>query len=306
MTESALGRGLETLLPRPVISAEMRDERVRLLRLAQVAPDPRQPRRRFPEGPLEELAQSIGEHGVLQPILVRPDGDAGSGDRFIIVAGERRWRAAQRARLETIPAVIVDSAARPLSLSLSLIENLQREDLNPIEAALGFQQLVEQGLSHNQIARQVGKSRTAVANALRLLQLSEDGRSLLERGAISEGQARAVLAAPAEHRDELARRAAADSLTVRQLEAAARELAEPKPAKRRAPERSKPADPELASLAEAAQSALQTRVAIRPKRGGGGQMVIDWQSAEQLRHLIGQMQPAATSPDDAVPERITI
>ena len=304
MTESALGRGLETLLPRPVISAEMRDERVRLLRLAQVAPDPRQPRRRFPEGPLEELAQSIGEHGVLQPILVRPDRDAGSADRFIIVAGERRWRAAQRARLETIPAVIVDSAARPLTLSL--IENLQREDLNPIEAALGFQQLVKQGLSHNQIARQVGKSRTAVANALRLLQLSEDGRALLERGAISEGQARAVLAAPAEHRDELAHRAAADSLTVRQLEAAARELAEPKPAKRRAPERSKPADPELASLAEAAQSALQTRVAIRPKRGGGGQLVIDWQSAEQLRHLIGQMQPAATSPDDAVPERITI
>ncbi len=304
MTESSLGRGLESLLPRPVISAEMRDETVRLLRLAQVAPDPRQPRRRFPEGPLEELAQSIGEHGVLQPILVRPDEDAGSADRFIIVAGERRWRAAQRAGLETIPAVIVDSAARPLTLSL--IENLQREDLNPIEAALGFQQLVEQGLSHNQIARQVGKSRTAVANALRLLQLSEEGRSLLERGAISEGQARAVLAAPAEHRDELARRASADSLTVRQLEAAARELAEPKPAKRRAPERSKPADPELAALVEAAQGALQTRVAIRPKRGGGGQLVIDWQSAEQLRHLIDQMQPAATSPDDAVPERITI
>ena len=304
MTESSLGRGLESLLPRPVISAEMRDETVRLLRLAQVAPDPRQPRRRFPEGPLEELAQSIGEHGVLQPILVRPDADAGSADRFIIVAGERRWRAAQRAGLETIPAVIVDSAARPLTLSL--IENLQREDLNPIEAALGFQQLVEQGLSHNQIARQVGKSRTAVANALRLLQLSEEGRSLLERGAISEGQARAVLAAPAEHRDELARRAAADSLTVRQLEAAARELAEPKPAKRRAPERSKPADPELAALVEAAQGALQTRVAIRPKRGGGGQLVIDWQSAEQLRHLIGQMQPAATPPDDAVLERITI
>lgn len=304
MTESALGRGLESLLPRPVISAEMRDETVRLLRLAQVAPDPLQPRRRFPEGPLEELAQSIGEHGVLQPILVRPDADAGSADRFIIVAGERRWRAAQRAGLETIPAVIVDSAARPLTLSL--IENLQREDLNPIEAALGFQQLVEQGLSHNQIARQVGKSRTAVANALRLLQLSEEGRSLLERGAISEGQARAVLAAPAEHRDELARRAAADSLTVRQLEAAARELAEPKPAKRRAPERSKPADPELAALVEAAQGALQTRVAIRPKRGGGGQLVIDWQSAEQLRHLIGQMQPAATPPDDAVLERITI
>ena len=304
MTESALGRGLETLLPRPVISAEMRDETVRLLRLAQVAPDPRQPRRRFPEGPLEELAQSIGEHGVLQPILVRPDADAGSADRFIIVAGERRWRAAQRAGLETIPAVIVDSAARPLTLSL--IENLQREDLNPIETALGFQQLVEQGLSHNQIARQVGKSRTAVANALRLLQLSEEGRSLLERGAISEGQARAVLAAPAEHRDELVRRAAADSLTVRQLEAAARELAEPKPAKRRAPERSKPDDPELAALVEAAQGALQTRVAIRPKRGGGGQLVIDWQSAEQLRHLIGQMQPAATPPDDAVLERITI
>ncbi len=304
MTESALGRGLESLLPRPVISAEMRDETVRLLRLAQVAPDPRQPRRRFPEGPLEELAQSIGEHGVLQPILVRPDADAGSADRFIIVAGERRWRAAQRAGLETIPAVIVDSAARPLTLSL--IENLQREDLNPIETALGFQQLVEQGLSHNQIARQVGKSRTAVANALRLLQLSEEGRSLLERGAISEGQARAVLAAPAEHRDELVRRAAADSLTVRQLEAAARELAEPKPAKRRAPERSKPADPELAALVETAQGALQTRVAIRPKRGGGGQLVIDWQSAEQLRHLIGQMQPVATVPDDAVPERITI
>lgn len=304
MTEPALGRGLETLLPRSAISAEMRDEAVHLLRLAQISPDPRQPRRRFSEGPLEELAQSISEHGVLQPILVRPDGDADSADRFIIVAGERRWRAAQRASLETIPAVIVDSAARPLTLAL--IENLQREDLNPIEAALGFQQLVEQGLSHNQIARQVGKSRTAVANALRLLQLPEDGRALLELGAISEGQARAVLAAPAEHRDELARRAAADSLTVRQLEAAARELAEPKPAKRRPPERSKPADPELAALAEAAQGALQTRVAIRPKRGGGGQLVIDWQSAEQLRHLIGQMQPAAPPSDDGAPERIAI
>ena len=294
MTESGLGRGLDSLLPR----AEIREEVQRSIRVDELRPDPQQPRRRFAEEPMEELAASVREHGVLQPILVRRADDGA----YTIVAGERRWRAAQQAGLETVPVVVVPgTAASPLTLAL--IENLQREDLNPIEAALGFQRLVEQGYTHGKIGQQLGKSRAAVANALRLLQLPAAAQTLVQLGSLSEGQARAVLAAPPEHQEELAERAAAEVLTVREVEAEARDLSKPprEPAQRKA---AKPA-PELETLAQAAERALQTRVEIRSKRGGGGQLIVDWQDIDQLRAWITQLDDNAEDGGEA-PERITV
>ena len=296
MTETVLGRGLDALLPR----TEMREEVQRSFRVDDLRPDPEQPRRRFAEEPMEELTASVSEHGVLQPILVRRADDGG----YVIVAGERRWRAAQQAGLETVPAVVVaGTAASPLTLAL--IENLQREDLNPIEAALGFQRLTEQGYTHAEIGQRLGKSRTAVANALRLLQLPDEARALVELGALSEGQARAVLGAPPALHDELARRAAAESLTVREVEAVVRALAKPtrEPAERKAAKLT----PELETLAQAAERALQTRVAIRSKRGGGGggQLIVDWQDIDQLRAWIAQLDGSQEAETEA-PDHITV
>lgn len=294
MTETGLGRGLDALLPR----AEMREEVLRSIRVDELRPDPEQPRRRFAEEPMEELTASVREHGVLQPILVRRADDGA----YMIVAGERRWRAAQQAGLETVPVVIVaGTAASPLTLAL--IENLQREDLNPVEAALGFQRLVEQGYTHGEIGQQLGKSRASVANALRLLQLPAAARALILQGALSEGQARAVLAAPPEYQEELAERAAAEALTVREVEAEARELSQPP----REPTQRKPARPapELETLAQAAERALQTRVSIRPRRGGGGQLIVDWQDIDQLRAWIAQLDGNAKDEPEA-PKSITV
>ena len=221
---SGLGRGLAALLdeasrPAPAKgeapAAEDRARGVREVEIGRIRPNPSQPRMHFDEDSLAELADSVRERGVLQPVLLRPD-----GDDFQLVAGERRWRAAQRARLHTIPAIIrdIDDSA---AAEIALIENVQREDLNAIEEAEGYKKLVERyGHTQDEVARLVHKSRSHIANLLRLLDLPSEVKKLLLQGDISMGHARAIATAP--DPEELAREIVEKGLSVRQAEALAK------------------------------------------------------------------------------------
>lgn len=229
--QRGLGRGLGALIDD--FSAPETQQEVTRLPLQNVEPNPNQPRRRFDEEELQALSDSIAEHGILQPLAVR----AMEGGFYQIIAGERRWRAARLAGLKEVPVVVVEADDRTV-MELALIENLQRQDLNPMEEAEGYRVLTEEyGLTQEQAAARVGKSRPAVANALRLLALPEDVRSLVEKGELSAGHARAVLSLPTPARQ----RAAAQKiltlrLSVRQAEAMCKRLAaeekKPEPAKR--------------------------------------------------------------------------
>ena len=218
---AGLGRGLSALIgeqaPRPDGEAVAEQRGVREVQVGRIRPNPNQPRTLFTEEAIAELAESIADRGVLQPILLRP-----SGDGYEIVAGERRWRAAQKARLHTIPAIVRefdDSAAA----EIALIENIQREDLNPLEEAEGYRQLVKRyGHGQDEVARLVHKSRSHVANLLRLLDLPEFVRQSLLQGDISMGHARAVAAA--EDPEALTREILAKGLSVRQAEALAKRV----------------------------------------------------------------------------------
>ena len=215
-----LGRGLDALL-----GGVRKDEQitsdsaeVRRIPVGAITPNPHQPRREFSEEGLNDLAASIQARGVLQPILVRPLG----GDRFELVAGERRLRASKKAGLTEIPSLIREMTDQE-SLAIALIENLQREDLNAVEEALGYQRLQQEfGLSQEELARQVGKSRSAVANSLRLLNLSEGIQADIQSGALTAGHGRAIMALREnEAQDQLHRRIMENGLTVRQAEAQA-------------------------------------------------------------------------------------
>ena len=219
---SGLGRGLQALLGEQAVPAASNVEAatarvggVREIEIGRIRPNPEQPRIQFKEEAIEELADSIAERGVLQPILLRPHGEG-----FEIVAGERRWRAAQRARLHTIPAIVreIDDT---MAAEIALIENIQREDLNAIEEAEGFRQLIQKhGHTQDNVAKLVHKSRSHVANLLRLLDLPDFVRQSLVRGDISMGHARAVATAP--DPEELTKEVIAKGLSVRQTEERAR------------------------------------------------------------------------------------
>ena len=218
-TELGLGRGLNALLGDPELPAQ--GEGSVTLPISQVEPGLNQPRKRFEKGALDDLAESIRIHGIIQPLTVRR---LASG-YYQIIAGERRWRAAKAAGLEEVPAVIIEADDRKV-MELGLIENLQREDLNPAEEARGYRTLMEEyGLTQEEVAQQMGKSRPAVANALRLLALPGEVMDLVEEGALSAGHARAILGAPtASLQKEAARRVIAQQLSVRQTEALVKAL----------------------------------------------------------------------------------
>ncbi len=208
-----LGRGLAALLgesPVPVSSAQ---EIVREIPITQITPNPFQPRRSFDAGTLDELKSSIFEYGVLVPVIVRPRGDG-----YELIAGERRWRACAALQRATIPAIVRASDDRQ-TLEFAIVENLQRENLNPLEEAAGFAHLIDEyGLTQDELARRLGKSRPAVANTLRLLGLDDSIKMLLVDGKLSAGHARALLAAPEVNRAALAQRVVDEGLTVRVLE----------------------------------------------------------------------------------------
>jgi ParB family chromosome partitioning protein len=214
-----MGRGLAALLTPSTTGGGAGDRDLRQLPVELISPNPRQPRQDFDEASLLELAGSLGERGLLQPVLVRPS----VGGTYELIAGERRWRAAQVAGLDTIPALVrVEDDAQ--SLELALIENMAREDLNPIEEARACALLVEElGLTREEIGRRVGRSRVAVSNLLRLLDLPDEALELLARGDLTEGHGRAILMAQGhDERRRLARAALAEGWNVRRTEAEAR------------------------------------------------------------------------------------
>jgi ParB family transcriptional regulator, chromosome partitioning protein len=270
-----LGRGLGALLPSTT------GEGVRKLPLAELAPNRFQPRAQFDERGLEQLTESIRARGVLQPIVVTPS----VAGIYTIIAGERRWRAAGRAGLATVPVVVREVENDRELLELALIENVQRSDLNPIEEAEAYQTLVTTfNLSHEEVAHRVGKSRSAITNALRLLRLPPRVHDLLRAGRLSPGQVRPLLALddPAEI-ERLAELAAQEGIAARSMEA----LGAAKKGGRR---RSRPEiDPNTAAAAERLTRKLQTRVEIE-RRGEGGIVRIHFHSEEELMRLFDDLQ----------------
>lgn len=218
---SGLGKGLGALIPTEAVVSEA-NARFQEVPISSIRPNPHQPRSRFDEESLSSLAASIKEIGILQPLLVRKIGN----DEYELIAGERRWRAARRAGLQRVP-VITESIDDATSLRHAIVENLHREDLNPLEEAAAYQQLIEEfGLTHEEVAHQVGKSRAAISNTLRLLQLPAGVQRALSDGNISAGHARALLGTPDRAlQEELARRVSIEGLSVRALEEIIREAA---------------------------------------------------------------------------------
>ena len=271
---SGLGRGLSALIDeavKPRGDAQAAMGGVREIEVGRIRANPAQPRKRFDESSLTELANSIAERGVLQPILLRE-----SGDGFEIVAGERRWRAAQRARLHRIPAIVRDLGDEAAA-EVALIENIQREDLNAIEEADGYRQLLERyGHTQEVVAKLVGKSRSHVTNLLRLLELPGAVREMLLRGDISMGHARAIANAP--DPESLAIQIIAEGLSVRQTEARARDSKPKKGGERKA---QRPVDADLAALERQLGDMLGLRVKVAHGRGGGT-VTLHYSSLDQL------------------------
>lgn len=279
-----LGRGLEALLGPISREQAQASGALRELPVGNIVPNPWQPRRHFDEAALGELAASIQASGLLQPIVVRP---VGSG--FELIAGERRWRAAQRLGWQTVPAVVreVDDQS---ALTLALIENLQRDDLSPIDTALGYQQLMgEFGIAQAEVARLVGRDRSTVANTLRLLKLPTKIQQQLQAGDLSEGHARALLALedPAEM-TRLAGQAIADGWSVRQTEAMVRGDAQDKPRgkmmKKSSPARATSAD--ARRIEDVLRQRLGTDVRVTAKRRGRGLLTISYYSNDDLARLL--------------------
>ncbi len=267
-----LGRGLDALIPRG------RDERAVLeIALDRIERNPNQPRTAFDDDQLGELAASIAVHGILQPIVARTLADG----TYQLIAGERRLRAARMAGLGTVPVVIRDANDDETSLELALIENIQREDLNAIETALAYRQLIDHfGLTHESVARQVGKSRVAVTNALRLLDLAAETRQAIVEGRISEGHGRALAAITIPELQRAALSVVLErALSVRQTEELVRRKRDEQPARER-----KSLSHDLQDVEAQLRGMLATRVGIvRTRRGG--RLVIDFYSDEELDRL---------------------
>jgi ParB family chromosome partitioning protein len=283
-----LGRGLDALIP------SAREERgVLELDLDRIERNPNQPRVAFDETGLGELAASIAVHGILQPVVVRPLADGG----YQLIAGERRLRAARLAGLGTIPAIVRESDDGETSLELALIENIQRENLNPIETAQAYRELIDRfGLTHEAVARQVGKSRVAVSNALRLLDLAPETRQAIVEGRISEGHGRALAAITiAELQRAVLAIVLERGLSVRQTEELVRRKRQERPARERPP-----LSHDLQDVEAQLRGILATRVGIvRTRRGG--RLVIDFYSDEELDRLYSIITRGAggSAADDA-------
>ncbi|WP_439816652.1 ParB/RepB/Spo0J family partition protein [Zavarzinia sp. CC-PAN008] len=291
----SLGRGLDFLLAEvgQAGSSDPGQAQVREVPIELVKPNPTQPRRRFDEAPLEDLVQSIRERGLLQPILVRPIRAEGAGQMYEIVAGERRWRAAQRVPLHTVP-VIVKALTDAETLEAALIENVQRENLNPIEEAAGYQRLIEAfGHSQEVLAKLIGKSRAHIANTLRLMALPLPVRSMVEDGRLTAGHGRALLAVADPER--LAARIVAENLSVRAVEqmAVSRETG-PKRSARSAATGSGERDADTAAIEGDLSAAVGLQVAINHKPGGAGHVAITYASLDELDlicRILGRGRP---------------
>lgn len=266
-----LGKGLEALIP----SLGLEESgAIKEVAVDEIIPNPYQPRRNLNQEELEELAQSIKEHGLIQPLIVKRDEESG---KYQLIAGERRWRAAKMAGLNTVPVIVKEVSPRQM-LELALVENLQRADLNPLEEAEAYRFLIEEfGLTQEEVAKRVGKSRAAVANTLRLLRLPSEAKKALIEGFISEGHARALLALPSpELQIKALEKIIKRGLNVRQTEELVKKLQEAKP------QFSKESAPEIRELEEKLMENLGTRVRLLKGRKGG-KLIIFFYSDEDLR-----------------------
>jgi ParB family chromosome partitioning protein len=290
-----MGRGLEAILSVST-SADTREE-LREVPVGSISPNPRQPRLRFDGDALNALAESLGERGVLQPVLVRPKPEG----TYELIAGERRWRAARIAGMKTIPALVRphDDAG---ALELALIENMAREDLNPVEEARACAALVEElGLTREQVGRRVGRGRVAVSNLMRLLDLPDEALELLEGGRLSEGHGRALLLAK-DHtaRRQLARAAAAEGWSVRSVEDRARRSNEGTgdSGQRRGPNRSGSTHPDQEAAVEEIEAALGealgVEVKVRPLADGGYRVELSFASRDEALALAGRLGAPAS------------
>jgi len=276
-----LGRGLDALLAGT--DAPETVEALQTLSLDRIQPGKYQPRTHMDDAALDELSASIREHGVMQPILVRPV----DGGRFEIVAGERRWRAAKRAGLESMPA-LVKPVPDQTALALALIENIQREDLNPLEQANGIHRLISEfGLTHDAAAKAVGRSRSAVTNLLRLRELAKPVQSYLMNGQLDMGHARALLALPAAQQVGAASRVVAQRLSVRETEKLVHQLAHP--SRRGGRRNGRVSDPDLARLEETLAESLGAKVTIDARAGGAGKLTIAYSTLEQLDGILARL-----------------
>jgi len=278
----ALGKGLGSLIPEAGIGTDLGVGAPREIPIDRIRPNPEQPRREFDDRELDSLAESIRKNGILQPLLVRPENDG----RFTLIAGERRLRAARRAGLRQVPALI-----RPLPddrlLEFALVENLQRDDLGPIDTALAFRTLIRRfELTQAEVAERVGKPRSTVANFLRLLELPEEVRAFLERGDLDMGHGRALagLRDPVAQ-TRLARLAVEREWSVRELEDQVRRLIDPLAALRRRAKQRAQRDPNVVAAEETLGRALQCRVSIRQGRGGRGRIEIRFANEEELQRV---------------------
>jgi ParB family chromosome partitioning protein len=279
----ALGRGLDALLPS---KPKERDERygrraVFICPIERIQPCRDQPRKHMDSAALAELAATIAEHGIIQPLVVRRLGEPGPDERFELIAGERRWRASQQAGLKEVPVVVKDVSPQK-AFELALIENLQRQDLNPIEIAEAYQRLLDDlGHTQEQLAQRVGKSRVAVTNAIRLLKLPDAVRTMLNDGTLSEGHGRALLGAPdAETMIDVARKAARGRFSVRKVEQLVRLKREPSAD---APKPDKSAG--VRDLEARLSRVLGTRVSVE-HRGPGGKVQVSYSDLDELDRII--------------------
>ena len=291
----ALGKGLSALLPGraappapapesvPAPAPHVRDENILTVPIAQLHSNPAQPRREFDAQALAELSQSIAQDGIIQPIVVRRT----APDSYQIIAGERRWRAAKQAGLAEVPIVLRHADDQKV-LELAIVENIQREDLNPIELALAFERMVaELSLSHEEIGEKTGKDRATVTNSIRLLQLPNDLRELVGARKLTPGHARALLKLPNERvQREMAERAIREGWSVRQIEEATKAPAEPgdeivaRPVKT-----ARTLDPNVRAALEELERQLGTKVRIVPKSRGKGRIEIEYYSDEDLDRI---------------------
>jgi len=293
-----LGRGLDKLLggiaakataAEALATAQMSgsdlvDSELRHIPIDIIQRGKYQPRTDMHEEALQELADSIKVQGVMQPIVVRP---LEGGDRFEIIAGERRWRATQIAGLDTIPAVI-RLVGDESAIAMALIENIQRENLNPIEEAMALKRLQEEfSLTQQEVAEAVGKSRTTVTNLLRLMSLNHDVRLMLERGDIEMGHAKALLGLHPEQQSEASKTVAGKGLSVRQTEAMVRKLLENKPTQKQQPVRD---DADIVSLQESLSERLGAKVEIQHSIKGSGKLTLRYNSLDELEGILAHIK----------------